>query len=337
MSAISGIDENSGDKREGGSGQRGNAFGRSGGGEGQSPRHDAFCELDLVSVVAGRFGVLKRRLGRAAESGGVSARAGEHVFGRAGAPGLRRDAAKRDPRLDDRAVLDAQRGGGRNDREGVGGALANFEVAGVRREAAASAGRRTATINSPGSSTLSRSGASPGRRWKFSSGHFAAPALPSISTMASKRDKGHAEIRGVRRDAGLAPAEHRMLSGVAAARLAAGARLAFVAGAGDVVEIGASRALQKIAADRRGVAKLRRGAGKQRFGDRRKASREGWVMREIGVAHERADPNAAIGRALDPVEPGKAIDVDETARAGDAALHQIEKIGAAGEIGGAGR
>ncbi len=47
---------------------------------------------------------------------------------------------------------------------------------------------------------------------------------------------------------------------LAAASIAAGARFALVAGAGDVIEIAASRPLQQIAADRRGIAKLRRGA-----------------------------------------------------------------------------
>ena len=59
------------------------------------------------------------------------------------------------------------------------------------------------------------------------------------------------------------------------------------------------------------------------------------VVRQIGIAHQRADPDAAVGQPLDPVEPRQAVDVDETARAGDAALHQIEQVGAAGEIGGA--
>ena len=59
-------------------------------------------------------------------------------------------------------------------------------------------------------------------------------------------------------------------------------------------------------------------------------------MRQIGVAHQRADPHAAVGKLLDAVEPGQAGDVDQAARAGDAALHQVQQVGAAGEIGGAG-
>src|ERR1700738_2277351 len=59
-------------------------------------------------------------------------------------------------------------------------------------------------------------------------------------------------------------------------------------------------------------------------------------MRQIGIAHERSDPRTAPREMLDAVEPRKAIDVDKAGRTGDAALHQVEKVGAGGEIGGAG-
>ena len=59
-------------------------------------------------------------------------------------------------------------------------------------------------------------------------------------------------------------------------------------------------------------------------------------MREIGIAHQRADADAAVGQAFDPVEPGQTGDVDETVWTGDAALHQVEQVGAGGEIDGAG-
>ena len=38
-------------------------------------------------------------------------------------------------------------------------------------------------------------------------------------------------------------------------------------------------------------------------------------MREIGVANQRADADAAIGQPLDAVEAGQARDVDQTVRA----------------------
>jgi hypothetical protein len=120
---------------------------------------------------------------------------------------------------------------------------------------------------------------------------------------------------------------------LAAAGIATGARLALVAGAGDVVEIGAARSLQQIAADGRGIAKLRRGARQQRLGDRGKGFGETGIVREIGVAHQRADPDAAVGEMFDAVEAGQTRDIDQTAGAGDAALHQVEQIGAGREIG----
>ena len=58
-------------------------------------------------------------------------------------------------------------------------------------------------------------------------------------------------------NAGIACAQDRVHAVEAADRRAAAARLALVAGCGDVVEVGAPRALQEIAADRRHVAQLR--------------------------------------------------------------------------------
>ena len=58
-------------------------------------------------------------------------------------------------------------------------------------------------------------------------------------------------------------------------------------------------------------------------------------MREIGIANQRADADAAVGQMLDAVEPGQPRDIDQTVRTGDAALHQVEQVGAASEIGGA--
>ncbi len=103
-----------------------------------------------------------------------------------------------------------------------------------------------------------------------------------------------------------------------------------------IVKICASRPLQEIAADGRGIAQLRGGAGQKRFGHGRKAPGEIAIMGKIGIANQRADAHAAIGKIFDPVETGKMRDVDEPIGLRHAALHQIEKICAGGEIGGAG-
>src|SRR5690349_2211660 len=55
-------------------------------------------------------------------------------------------------------------------------------------------------------------------------------------------------------------------------------------------------------------------------------------MGEIGVANERADADGAIGQMLDAIQPRQAGDIDQTIRAADAALHQVEQIGAGGKI-----
>ena len=130
-----------------------------------------------------------------------------------------------------------------------------------------------------------------------------------------ERDQRDAEIGRMRRDAALAPAQYGMKPVVAAVGVAAGAGIAFVAGARGIVKIRAARSLQEVAADGRGIAKLRGGAGQKRLGDRRKAPREIAIMGEIGIANQRPDAHAAVGQLLDPVETGKMGDVDKPIRA----------------------
>src|SRR5712675_1704187 len=174
----------------------------------------------------------------------------QHLLGRTGPPGLQGDAAERDPRLDDGGALDPQRGGGRDDREGVGGALANLEVAGMCRESSR-LGRQTY-----GDDQLARFehalalGRASGQTVEALERNLAAPRPALDLDHGVECDERDAEIGGVRRDAALAPPEHGMQPGVAAARLAPCAGLAFVADARNVVEVGASRALQEIAAYR---------------------------------------------------------------------------------------
>ena len=150
-----------------------------------------------------------------------------------------------------------------------------------------------------------------------------------------ERDQRYAEIRRVCRDAALAPPQDGVKPVLAAAGVTARTGIALIAGTCDVVEVGAARPLQEIAADRGGVAKLRRRSGQQRLGDRRKASGESPVVSEVGIADQRSDPHAAVGKVLDLVEVGKMADVDKPARAGNAALHQVQEVGAGGQIGGA--
>ena len=156
-------------------------------------RHDPARQLDLEGVVAGRRGVARappRPRARKAARSGRCAR--QHRLRRAGAPGLRGDAAERDPRLRDRAAVEPQGRGGRHDGEGVGGALADLEVAGMRREGCRrSAGRRTATISSPGSSTRLALGRVAGQAVEAPRAESrGGPRVPSISTTASSATSG---------------------------------------------------------------------------------------------------------------------------------------------------
>ena len=90
----------------------------------------------------------------------------------------------------------------------------------------------------------------------------------------------------------------------------------------------------QIAADRRGVAQLRRCARQQRFGNRWIGPGEIRIMREVGVAHERTDAQQPSERRSIRSRPGKPREVDEAVRPRDSAFHQVEKVGAAREIGG---
>jgi hypothetical protein len=89
-------------------------------------------ELNLEGVVAGRTGLSERRLRSAAEAFRIWAEAGQRGLGGSGAPWLGRHAAQRQPGLGDDPVLDVQAGCGGDHGEGVGGALAELEVAGMR-------------------------------------------------------------------------------------------------------------------------------------------------------------------------------------------------------------
>ena len=140
----------------------------------------------------------------------------------------------------------------------------------------------------------------------------------------------HAHVGGMHRDAGIAGAEDRVHAIEAVDGGAAAARLAFVAGRRDVVEVGAARALQEVAAGRCHIAQLLRGAGHDRAGENRIALLDQRVIGEIGVAHERADAQAAARRVFDLLQR-QPRDVDQLRRPLDIHLHQIDQIGAAGD------
>ena len=131
---------------------------------------------------------------------------------RAARQGLRRDAAEREARRGDRGrppMLERRRG--RDDREGVGGALAQLEVAGMaangrglRRQAQGDdqlAGRQH------GLALRACRRAGGGRP---SSGISRRPAGPCDLDHGVERHQRHAEVGRMRGDAGVAPAEDGM-------------------------------------------------------------------------------------------------------------------------------
>ena len=119
-----------------------------------------------------------------------------------------------------------------------------------------------------------------------------------------------------------------MLAAEPAKRGTAAAGLAFVARLVGVIEIRATGALEQIAGGRRLVAQLAGGARKQRAREHAIVAPHALVGGEIGVAHQRADAQPAVGRRFDLVER-EAVHVDQVRRRFDLELHQVEQVGAA--------
>ena len=162
--------------------------------------------------------------------------------------------------------------------------------------------------------------------------HLAPPALTLDLHHRVERDERHTEVGRVGCDARIAPAEHGVQAVFAVPGVAAGAGFAPVAGGIYVIKISAARALQEIAADRCCIAQLRRCARQQRLGDGRVGFGERWIMREIGIAHQRTNAHATIGERLDAIESREPRHIDEKVRAAHAAFHEIQQVGAGGEI-----
>jgi hypothetical protein len=113
-------------------------------------------------------------------------------------------------------------------------------------------------------------------------------------------------------------------------RRAAAPRLALVARHRGVVEIEAACPLQQIAAGRRHVAQLLRGAREDRARQQRIAAFHDRVIGKVGIRHQRADLQTAGRRFLHRLER-QVSDVDQPRRPLDLLLHQVDQIGAAGD------
>ena len=269
----------------------------------------------------------------AARREGLAARrrAHESGFGFAGPPGFGGDSAERDPRLADQSVIEAQRRRSGDNRESEGRAFAQLEIAGVVGKGGGSGGEPQRHDKLAGLQRRRASRVRTGQTMQGVDRNLPTPLRAFHFRDRVQRDEGHGKVGGMGRDTMLAPAEHRMQTVLAPSRVAAGAWPAAVAGACHVMEIGAARLLHQIAADRRRIAKLRRGARQQRLRDGGVGSREALVVGEIGISDHRADAHAAVVEPFDAVETGQAPDVDKAGGARHPDLHQIDEIRAAGE------
>lgn len=146
-----------------------------------------------------------------------------------------------------------------------------------------------------------------------------------------QRRQRHAQVGWMYRHAVFAGAENRMVAVQPAACGAAAARLALVAWRGGVVEILAAGTLQQVAAGAGHVAQLRRGAGEDRLDEQGIIRLDGGMPGQFGVADQGPDQQAAGGRPAD-VAQRQAGDVDEPPGPGDVFLHQVEQVGAAGDV-----
>ena len=110
----------------------------------------------------------------------------------------------------------------------------------------------------------------------------------------------------------------------------AAARLPLVARRARVIKIQAPGPLKQIAAGRGHVAKLRRSAGQDRIRQQRVFRSHRFVVCQIGIRHQRPDPQASAIGLVDgrQRQPG---DIDQPGRPLDIVLHQVDQVGAAGD------
>ena len=227
----------------------------------------------------------------------VGRRAPQRRLGLRGAPRLVRHAAERDAHVAHDAVGDVERGRDRDQREGVGGPVAHLAVA--EFVAKASGGRSTAVISSPCSSTVSRSGSSPGRRCSSVSGIVRSPSGP-VRDHRVERGHRHGHVRRVGGDARSRGAEDRQAPGGSPPAPSSPSPARACCTAWWFLEVHAAGALQQVPAGRGEVAQLARGARQQRLGEHRDSARgpsgrrpdRCWAPRRRSAGRRRAAPRS---------------------------------------------
>lgn len=277
-----------------------------------------------------RLRTLQQRVRQAAEGVGIGRLADQLCFCIGIAPGFVRHAAQCHTHVADAAVfVQIQRGRYRDQRERIRKALADLEVGAVRNEAL-----RIGQIDMH-DQFVRRQGAIQFRaiaRQAVELRERNVALSPGALHMhhGIQRSQGHAHIRWMRGDAVRAGAENGVVFGQPANGRTAGARVAFVARGGMVVEIHAARALQQVAAIAGHVANLRRSAGQNRRAQQGVTRFDLRVICGVGIARQRTQAQTAIGLGADAVQR-QPIDVDQAAGAHQLQFHQVGEIGAAGD------
>jgi hypothetical protein len=302
-------------------------LGCAGGGLFEAAHDGAPGEIDLEAV--GRLGLRlpDDAVGRRLETLAGGGLALEQGLGLAVAPGLVGDAAEREARGLHRVAVEFQGRRHRDQREGVGQAVAQLQVGVVLREAALRQVHRDDDLaGGEVGVDLRLVARQPVEVRERDRPVALRPAHLHGGLQGGQRD---AHVGGMGGDAVLARPEDRVDAGHPADRRAAGAGLALVAGRGRVVEIIAAGPLEQVAARGGRVAQLRRGAGQDGVAQERVAVRDAVVVGDLGVGGERPDPQAAA-LVLDLVQR-QAGDVDQPARLLDLVLHQVDQVGTAGD------
>ncbi len=176
------------------------------------------------------------------------------------------DAAKRDAHVADRAAVEIERDSSRGQSEFVGLAVSYFEINRAARPRRG--GNRKAGNDLTGQQRIFDIWRVARLQVQLGEGNFAHAVLAHDLDLRVERSQRLREVAGIGRNAVLTGAEYGVRPVDAVQRGAAGAGIALVAiGVGRVSKVGATRALQDVAAEQGHVADLRTGGELKRLGN----------------------------------------------------------------------
>lgn len=166
--------------------------------------------------------------------------------------------------------------------------------------------------------------------------HPAGSALAVVELdLGVQGGEGHGHVRGMGGDAVRGVAEDGVVAVHSVAGGAAGTRFPLVAGLGHVLEVRATGALEEVPAGGGDVAQLPGRAGEEGLGQGGVAGPDEGVHGQISVGYTGFDPEPSGGQFPDVVErqPGE---VDEGVGGLHVVLHEVDQVGAAADVAGAG-